>query len=548
MQILKNKFIVPLVFLLYFLIQFILVLRVGFTWDEPSILFIGKRNYDFWISGNWQYGPDYRPIAKSTDGPLRMVYGAKYYPPLLPTVAVTLHELFYTKLHLLPSVPAYHFAGLLVSFIGIIVLYALLKELGFGKWLSLGVSLLYGLYPSIAGQMRNDLKDVPLAAAVIVLVYLFIKLLHSYPKNISYFWTFCMGISLGLAILMKPTAALMVLIIIAYCLVSLVFPKGRRQLPPIPMILTQVLLIGILALVIVVFLWPRVWSNPVEQLLEAFNFLKTTGLMITVPYFGTIYRAGMGVPWHYPFGVLLVQTPPPLLVFFLTGIVGIFWNVKKTKNPLPLFFLLWVGIALFRFSLPGFLIYAKVRQLMDALPGLFIIGIYGIDFIGTIVHTYIPIRKSHVILALCGIALAHELFILVQFAPYEPSYFNFIVGGTKNVAEKQLFDSEYWGSSVREAMEYVDKAATKPVTVYTCTMAHLAKYFNTDKVTTVITAERADYFLIPNSKSYFGDIFTELEGNGKIVYTVRRAGTDLFYVYKSYGGLFPQCGSESEDI
>lgn len=542
----KRK-IAPVVFLLYFIVQFILLLRVGFTWDEPSILFIGKRNLDFWVSGQWSKGPDYSIAVKPSDGLLRLVWGAKYYPPFLPTIAVALHEIFSTTLHLIPSIPGYHLAGFIIGFLGVVVLYLLLKELHFKESTSLGISLLYGLYPSIVGQMRNDMKDVPLAAAVIVLVYLFIKLLKSYPSNRSYLWTLLLGLAFGFSVLIKPTAAIMAGMFGVYGGVSLLFAKGRKGLAPFPVLLTQGIIVGVIMIVIVIGLWPWTWTDPLHLLTEALAFFRITGYKVPVLYFGATVVTGESVPWHYPFGVLLVQTPLPIIFLFVIGVIAALFKVKKEKDPLPLLFVLWVFLALFRFSLPMFLIYAKVRHLMDALPGMFILAAYGVEFLSKLFNSYVTLPKFSWRSVILGFAILHEIVIVFTFAPFEPSYFNIVAGGTKNVAEKQLFDVEYWGSGVKDAMDYLGRTVTKPVTVYTCTMAHIAKYYNTVNVKTVSSPVRADYFIIPNSRSYFELIFNKLDGNAQIVYTLKRAGAELLYVYKNTGNPFPQCGVESED-
>lgn len=544
-----KKYVPALLFTLYFVVQCFTLLRVGFTWDEPSILFIGKRNLDFWVSGNWGQGPNYNPQILASDGPLRMVYGAKYYPPLLPTFAAVTHEIFTAKLHILPLVAGYNIAGFLIGFIGIVVLYLVLKELGFPLWISVSVSFLYGLYPSIVGQIRNDLKDVPLAAAVLVLVFCYLKLLKSWPRKRSYVYAVIFGISFGMAMLIKPTAGLMGLIMALYWGVSLLFAKTRSSRPKIPVLISQILIVGILAFVVILFFWPWIWTDPVLRLREAITFFRTTGYKVPVLYFGKIFITGdpQGVPWHYPFGVLIAQTPILVIALFIFGAIGAVLSVKKTKDPLPLFFLFWVTITIGRFTLPMFYIYAKVRHLMDGIPGLFILSAYGLQFLGWFTPKAFKRYSITLGMLIVGLALVHELIIIVQFVPYEPSYFSGVVGGTKYIADNNQFDVEYWGSSIRESMEYIASHTDKPVTVYTCTMAHMAKYFDTDKVKTVKVALGADYYIIPNSRSWFGLLFPSLEASAKRFYTVKRTGAELMYIYKSENGHMPQCGSESED-
>ena len=142
--------------------------------------------------------------------------------------------------------------------------------------------------------------------------------------------------------------------------------------------------------------------------------------------------------------------------------------------------------------------------------------------------------------------IIHEIIISIMFYPYEPSYFNFLVGGSRTVAQKQLFDIEYWGSGTREAMEYIDSQAEGPVSVYSCLMRHLTMYYNTPNVTMMRDhPEYATYTLVPNSPSWFGEPLKFSRDLQTPVYLVQRAGADLFYVYKNTSHFGYRCGNET---
>jgi hypothetical protein len=76
----------------------------------------------------------------------------------------------------------------------------------------------------------------------------------------------------------------------------------------------------------------------------------------------------------------------------------------------------------------------------------------------------------------------------------------------------------------------------------------MAKYYQTKTLTASREAEGAGYMIIPNSASFFGQIYDRMHPEEDLVYTVRRAGADLLYIFKRGAYGLPQCGQESEDI
>jgi hypothetical protein len=534
---------------LYVVFQLIALPHVGFTWDEPSIYFIGKRNRDFWqrFPSSIPTGPDYSIDVQPTDGKLRLVWGAKYYPPLMPTLASFSELIFTEKLHIADFVTGYHIAILLWGTLGVFALYGIGRMLGFPQFSSTGIALAYGLYPTIVGQMRNDAKDVPLTSGIVIFVYCLLRLFKSWERRQGQMrWAIACGISLGLGIMIKPTAAIMVPIVGIFFLLACLFPTYRRHLPSFPVLILTPILVGLLSVMTVLLLWPWMWDDPVGKMTTTMTFFKNVGVLMPVLYFGNVYQTGVNLPWQYPFSILFIQTPPGVLVLGVLGVFAVIWQVIKKKDPIPLLFIIWFSIGIGRFLVPGFLIYAKMRHLIDIIPAMFILAAYGVECLRKIHYKNIPVIGNFGNIAIV-IIIIHELFIVWQFFPYEPSYFNSFVGGTKTVAEKRWFDVEYWGASVKEGMEYIKIHDPSPVAVYTCGMWHMAKYYQDSHVTAIRQAQGAKYLIIPNSASFFGEIVDRMNASQDLVYTVRRAGADLLYIFKRGENGIPQCGQESED-
>lgn len=531
--------------ILYGIIQLLTLPHVGFTWDEPSIYFIGKRNRDFWQTFQVGKIPDYSQPIQAGDGKLRLVWGAMYYPPLIPTLASFTSGVVTDTLHIASFVTGYHIILVIIGTAGVLALYGIGLTVGFSPLIATGVALSYALYPTIVGQMRNDAKDVPVAGAISVLMYCVLKLFASWrTHHKQILWIILSGIAFGFAILIKPTAAIMAPIVIIFFLLALLFPHFRKHIPNVPLLILTPILAGLISMMVILSLWPWLWDDPVGKIMQTIAFFQKVGYLIPVLYFGKIYQAGINLPKLYPLGIFVVQTPIPILFLFFVGIIGALWKTWKTKNPLPILFIVWFVMGIVRFFLPGVLIYAKMRHLIDVVPAVFILLGFGVEWISSFRVSRLAERFVKVIF---GIIILHELVIILVLFPYEPSYFNAFVGGISGVAKNKLFDAEYWGSSTKEGIAYIDAHTTTPVSVYTCSMAHMAKYYETEKVKVSKVPQGTQYMLIPNSASYFITIYDQMNIKNDLVYTVTRNGADLLYIFKLGITPFPACARESED-
>lgn len=95
---------------LIFIIQLILLPRVGMSWDEPSSFFVGRANLKFWMTGNRAYLNDLRNKQLFADSPFPYIYGEDIYPPFQFLVSSATSYVFAEHLHLM-DVPTAHHAG-----------------------------------------------------------------------------------------------------------------------------------------------------------------------------------------------------------------------------------------------------------------------------------------------------------------------------------------------------------------------------------------------------------------------------------------------------
>ena len=556
-----------IVIFIYFIIQACSLPFVGMTWDEPSSFFFGRTALHFYLTGNRAYVTDanYADPKLFGNDPFGYIFGEDVYPPFPFVIASITSAIFAETLHIMSPLTAHHLGLLFLGIIGVLAMYGIGLTLRWSTTISLGIALLYGTYPTIVAQMRNDAKDAPLMSMIVLFVYMAINWLFSMKQGgkRNFLWGIGTGVGLGLALASKPTAAIIVPIFSVWFVFSYaIFRSFRNKIGSIPKLIIPALFIGVVSLAIFFISWPWLWDDPFGKITAVWNFFKVVGRGMPTLYLGTVYQAGFNLPWHYPFVIFGVQTPITVLGIGLIALIAPLWIVFKKRDPIPLLFLFWIIIGMGRFFVPGVLIYAKVRHFIDVLPAFFILIGVLLNEVVSSKHQVVSEKKTPRFkflptnyfllttkLCLC-IMLLEQVWVIGTHFPYEPSYFNAFIGGTKTVAEKKLFDIEYWASGVKDAMKYIERVtqSDQPATVYACTMAHLALFYESPHVKVTSNPAGATYTLVPNSASWFGGAEAFMRQNNDLVYTVRRNGGDLFYVFKhkSYSGW--NCGQETNMV
>ncbi len=563
-----------------FCIQAWLLPDTGMTWDEPASWFVGRANLRFWQTGNRGYIDNLKNPELFVKEPIHYIYGEDLYPPFAFVIQSFFSETLAEKLSWLNIIDAHHLGEVFIASIGVGFFLLLALEIGLSLPISLITAILYATYPTIWGQMRSDAKDVPLMSLLVITVYLFLRWLRSWQDRQvlpRIGWGILFGASLGLTQATKITAVVIVPILGLWTLLSLLLVKKfRSQFQPLLGFISLIPFIGLVAVATFILAWPWLWPDVPERLGVVWRFFRDVGLWMPVSYFGRIYTSGVDLPWHYPLGILVVQTPVALLVLAAIGLIRLISPIR------PILFLpvIWFLVGMGRFLLPGVYIYARVRHFIDVLPAFFLLVGIGIDKIKFLagpaarfprdslqfdremevfspysesrskvkIHRGGPQLASPASFSFIILLVLHQIYINIKLYPYEPSYYNFLVGGVKNVAEKGLFDAEYWAAGVKEAMERIGWESGEKKVIYPCLLAHLAQFYQTPGMILTPEANGADYALVPNSVSFFAAANSFYQKNHQLVYTVKRAGAPMYYVYryKDINGF--QCGRETEII
>jgi hypothetical protein len=541
-----------------FLIQAVLLPHVGASWDEPSSFFMGRANLKFWLMGNRAYLNDFKSKTLFTDSPIPYIYGEDLYPPFPFLVASAFSYVFAEKLHVMQVVDAHHLGEVAIGSLGVWGMYGLATVAGLSVPTAVATTLTYVLYPTIFGLMRSDAKDVPLVSMLIVSAYFFLSWLTRWQKKqFKHIWRdgILFGITFGLAEASKPTAAIFVPIVVTWLVLSTLRSKAFRKsiAPKVRFSITIGLFLAI-AVIVFFFAWPWLWDDPITKLTEVITFFKDAGYNMLTPYFGYIYNAAVSLPKSYPFLILFIQTPVEISLLAILAFVSATRRFITRAETVPFLFVVWFVIGMGRFLIPGMIIYSWVRHFIDVMPAFFILAGFGLEWGADAIVPWVKGRvpavsryvnvKSVIYLAMAVIVF-HEAYISVSFFPYEVSYFNMLIGGTKNVADKWLFDVGQAGA-VKEAMEFIARDSKgNPTLVYPCQMGHLALLYLAPNVKLTRAPEMGNYTIIPNSPSWFEGALTFAKTHHEKAYIVRRAGADILYVLRYTSPFGWRCGWET---
>jgi hypothetical protein len=276
-------------------------------------------------------------------------------------------------------------------------------------------------------------------------------------------------------------------------------------------------------------LHPAAWNNPFRWLIEGFLYLSRYEWGGTNLFRGHIISGD--VPRSYLPIWLVITTPVIMQILFIAGAIILFYKYLSRKltpeqQACALLISLQIGflpgIAILRDST----IYNGLRQFLFILPGVASIAAAGFAWI---LHRIQTSKIRLAVFVIFAFMVTPILVDMISLHPYEYVYFNRASGGLQKAHNH--FDIDYWGLSMREAMEWINSSAepnSRIVTSrhyissepYARSDMEIIRYHEYD-VNTII---RPIYTLILDKyEAYLEPTFADCE----IVYQVRRQSVPL---------------------
>ncbi len=481
----------------------------GITWDEPDCYLWGDA-YVRMLRGDPV--PYQEALAKS---PILRIY-SNLYGGLQALVNPSLNA------------EAAHGFNMIFALFAFWAVFELLLHALRKPWAAfLGPAMLF-LTPRFSGDTPHNPHDMPFAVAFILslaAIYFSSRNKESAPRSPG--WILGLGLLLGATHSLR-TAGYSLYIIWILFLAFQNLDRGRwrrqsawrdlirRNAPPLA-------LVFLLSNLVLFASYPYLHSDPLAHWWEMIRTAPRYYAHQTALYLGRLVPSHE-LPFHYLPVWLAITTP---LAWMALAIASPFLKGKREEAPLMRLAGITFGVhaALYLLLKPTML--DGMRVYLFLLPVLILAATVG--FLRLLLRRPGTWRK--VILALLLLKMGVTAHDLMSLHPYENLYFNRTVGGLKGAYGN--FDTDYWGGTYKEAIEWLKEnelrdldPRTRTVKVHTRGNALSSVYYFKPGMAWA-PFEEADYFV---SFTRWGE--HNWAGAREPLHVVTRENTPLNYIFK----------------
>jgi hypothetical protein len=351
------------------------------------------------------------------------------------------------------------------------------------------------------------------------------------PKfSVIFFPAILLGITTSIRVL-GPLAGLLVFL---YFFTTLSKNKRLRVSMSPWFAFLSYLVIAILAMFVT---WPFLWENPLENFLGVFRLMSDNPTNLSVLFGGEVYRAGELTRRYMPFMLAVTLTEPVWPLFILGVIVGyyqLFKEIRSSADRLQeadsadswralrssldradtatrivslTLVLLWFVILLAYVLLRRPAMYDGLRHFLFILPPVFIFTGFAFEFL------YKSVANSWLYAVLVLLSLAPGILGVIRLHPYEYTYYNSFVGGTRGVFRQ--YETDYWLTCYKEAVETFEQTIDMPANLYVHREAYIADYYADQDITVhelrgaVNEVQPGDYILVNTRTNEDRRVFKE---------------------------------------
>ncbi|MGK7874609.1 MAG: hypothetical protein AB4426_15275 [Xenococcaceae cyanobacterium] len=421
----------------------------------------------------------------------------------------------------------------LIAYISVAGIVGILWGLEYG-WLG---SVILALFPRFWGHSFFNFKDVPFASLFIFSTLMGAYLIDQYFRldskvkfeiNRITVFSALYGVLVGLLTGIRFGGFLVLFFVLVAYLIIRLFRKGNLYRDFYNFGFCYVLIfISWLGTTIVCH--PASWSNPIGWIFEIIGALSKYGWSGTV-LFGSKFMSAQALPWYYLPTWIIITTPLIFQICFIAGLVVILAKYRKFS----VIQRACVILMLFQvFFLPVMAI-AKNSTMYDGLRHfLFILPVLAIISTTFLIWLYKVIVRRSLKIFLVAVVVTTFLQILLDMTtlhPYEYIYFNRISGGLERAHSH--YETEYWGLSMREGMEWINQNANSNAKVIVGGPLHSASAFS-DSGIKLISYKKSENINLEKPYYYLARPRWELPKNFpecRVVHQVVRHGVPLTIV------------------
>ena len=442
--------------LLFFLFSFSVycALIIGKSWDEDHALLQGKSTLDYLFS-----------LGKID----KHFVAREYYSSFYWSLQYLLTTIFPSKYQIEIS----HIINLIFSLATIIGISQVGKEL-FNKRVGKIIFLILFFYPIFFGHMSINYKDTILAFSHVWITLLILKYLrkqHCKDSINNYFIIIgaLAALSMGIQFFfLGSLIPIFLFVLFEIFFFKKIIDKNFNK----KKFLYDLIKCFIVFYFLLILFWIDVHQN---ILILPFKIFMTILSYTTVFRYGWPFNLVNGnyyfsneVPKLYFLINLIYKSPEYFLMTYLFFFIlifksNIFFKKKFTYFNYKLYFIIFMlifpNLVIFLFP---FSVHDGARLFLWALPYFSIIP-------GLMIYYLIEnfnYMKSKFTLLFLSASFIYFLFNFFMITPYQYTYLNIFTGEAKNRYQK--FENDYWGTSIKELINYANFEDNKELKIATC--------------------------------------------------------------------------------
>ena len=348
-----------------------------------------------------------------------------------------------------------HLGIFLFFCVGVFFFFVLVRR-ALGSWkLGLLGSLLLVLSPRIFAHSFYNSMDIPFLTVYVICVYTLLRYLERTTLR-NALWH---AVACGVLIDSRIAGIIMPALTVGFLFVEVVLSSNRKVL--ISRALISLLAYTVLISLLVVLMWPVLWTDPVG------NFFSSFGVSANDPWeWWEMYMgqkvSGSQVPWHFTLVWMLITTP---LIYSALTLVGLWGLARSWERPQAFYRNNRAAfVALMCFAAPliavgvfGSTLFIGWRHMYFVYPCFLMFSLLGVrrvwDRLGEVTA---PGRRAYGRAALAGfiaICMIGPLVFMIRSHPHQITYFNSLVGGLAGARDD--YQVGYWGPEYRDGLEYL---------------------------------------------------------------------------------------------
>lgn len=441
----KEKYLILILFLVYFAAGISLYKDYGISTDEPD-----ERESTF---TNIKYAIDFLGMdgLEGANGDLEN-YDYRYYGVAMQVVPALVEW----GMHF-PGEPTIwyirHLWTFLVCYTGYICFYFMCRRVFSSRWLSLLGTAMLALYPRFFAEQFYNIKDMIFAAMVMISMFVTVRLIES---KYSIGWTLIFGVITAVTTNVRIVGAIFPILLLGYLWLTGILEKFELSIEEknIHIFRTSILIIGGYTAVYCI-LMPICWKNPLKEVISVFiKFSDYDAWNGAIVFMGNVIGKD-AIPWYYIPIWLLISLPIwyVILGIFLSGICGLALIRKVKKHEMTITVLMRNKYTVWAFFV-GFVpwlatvvlhstLYGAWRHFYFILPPIVFVILSGLNYIR--IHSGFSdmVKKGIWVISFIGLML--QVGWIVGNHPFEMVYLNELgrIWGDS-------FDRDYWHLSEPE--------------------------------------------------------------------------------------------------